>query len=54
MMGRKVKDLLVEKNHAAGTFNISFTADRLTEGIYFCNYELNGETETIKLIHSRN
>ena len=54
MLGRKVKDLLNVKNHNAGTFNISFQADGLTEGIYFCNYELNGETETTKLIHSRN
>ncbi len=53
-LGRTVRKLLDDEDHAAGTFNISFYADELPDGVYFCNYELNGETQTTKLIHSRN
>ncbi len=53
MLGRMVRILADEDQHDPGTYNISFRPDELSEGVYFCNYELNGETETIKLIHSR-
>jgi len=49
MLGREV-DNLINEFKTAGSYSVNFNGNNLTSGIYFYKYEVNGFTETKKMM----
>lgn len=51
-LGQKIQ-VLVDNYFTKGLHHITFTANNLSSGIYFCTLETNNKIQTIKMIYSK-
>ncbi len=51
--GKQIRELLVQEPHQAGTYQLSFEGDGLSEGIYYIHVLLGTEQKTLKLLLQR-